>query len=113
MAGEGVGKRNSYRVGAILYSGKQIIAAKHNSYQMSAKLIKYSNFPCRHAESNAILAHGMDNCEGLDMICTRVLKDGSLTMAEPCEACAELIKDVGLRRVYFTNWEGSVERFYF
>lgn len=105
----GTGKRNSYKVGAVLFKGKTIYEARHNSLKTHPALRKYSAFPFLHAESSCILSHGMDHCDGLNLLCVRVSASQELTMAKPCNACEALSKHVGLKHVYYSNWKGEIE----
>ena len=108
LASPGTGKRNSYKVGAILFKGKNIYAARHNELKTHPKLSKFSEFPFLHAESNCVISHGISHSHGLDLICTRVLADGSLTMSKPCPVCETFLDHAGIRKVFYTNWEGEV-----
>lgn len=110
MSSPGTGKRDNYRVGAVLFNGKTVYAAKHNQLKTHTKLARYSSFPFLHAESSCILSHGISNCHGLDLLCVRITAKGKLTMSKPCEACTTLISESGIRRVYYSNWEGVICR---
>lgn len=39
----------------------------------------------------------------------RFTKDGALTMAKPCIHCQNFLRHVGVKKVRFTNWEGTWE----
>lgn len=108
MASEGTGVRQCFRVGAILFHRKYILQAKHNSYKTHPALTKFFKYPYMHAEAACILAHGLENCEGLDMLVMRVGKKNDVTMAKPCDSCSELIKHVGIRKVHYSDWGGHV-----
>ena len=41
----------------------------------------------------------------------RWTKDGQLTMSKPCERCQQMINSAGLKKVFYTNWNGEFERF--
>lgn len=41
----------------------------------------------------------------------RQLKDGSLGMCRPCKACMALIKNLGIRKVYYTTYDGYAEEY--
>lgn len=105
----GTGQRNSFRVGAVLIDRNRIVTAKSNSYKTHPLLVKYSEWPFQHAESACVLSHGLDNCDGLDLLVTRVDKKGRLTMSKPCPSCTALMVDTHIRNVYYTNWEGQLE----
>ena len=109
MASEGTGVRQCFRVGAILFHRKRILQAKHNSYKTHPALAKFYKYPHMHAEAACILAHGLDNCKGLDLLVVRVGKKNNMTMAKPCDPCSELIKYVGINKVFYSDWDGHVD----
>ena len=37
----------------------------------------------------------------------RFLKDGNLTMARPCPHCQCFLRHKGVKRVFYTSWDGS------
>ena len=107
LLAKGVGPRNCYRLGAVLFKKKQVINAKTNTGKPAEILREFTSFPLLHAETNCVVSHGFDNCSGLDLAIARVHKNGDLSMARPCETCMKVIKKVGIRRIYWTNWEGD------
>lgn len=108
IAGPGTGQRGSFRVGALLLENNRILAARHNSLKTHPALAKYTNWPFQHAESSCAIHHGLDHCRGLSLVCVRVLRDDSLTMARPCAACQSLLSDVGVKEVWYTDWNGKL-----
>lgn len=108
MASNGVGTRQCFRVGAILFHRKHILQAKHNSYKTHPALKKFYKYPYIHAEAACILAHGLENCKGLDMLVMRVDKKNTMTMAKPCDSCSDLINFVGINKVWYSDWEGNI-----
>lgn len=110
LSSKGTGKRNSFKTGAILYRGKSIYAARHNELKTHPQLARFSKFPFLHAESSCVISHGVSNSAGLDMVCTRVLANGTLTMSKPCKVCEAFLDHAGIRNVYYTDWEGEVRR---
>lgn len=106
----GVGRSNSYRVGACLFNGPYVIKAKHNSYKTHPSLLSYTPYPYLHAEAACILGHGIDNCRNLNLLVVRVrCPNNQLTMAKPCESCMRLIKDAKVNQVFFTDWKGELQ----
>lgn len=109
---EGVGG-NGYRLAACILDrkGNQIGKIKTNVARTHPALSKYSKFPFLHAECNAILGVGYDNCSGCDLVVCRITRTRQLklTMAKPCIMCHSFAKDVGIRRIHYTNWEGHIE----
>ncbi len=110
LSAEGVGPRQCYRVGAVLFSGKRkFVNAKTNTGKSHPALKAFTNFPYLHAETNCVLSHGLDNCNRLSLCITRVRRDGQRTMARPCATCEAVIKHVGIQQVWYSNWNGEYE----
>jgi len=106
-AKETEGLRN-FKLGAVLFDKGVIINAKGNCTKTHPGLRHYTPWPVLHAESRCILSHGLDNCDGLELLVVRINKTGNVTMARPCDVCGELIKDVGIKRVWYSDWEGRI-----
>lgn len=107
LESKGVGE-NKFRLGACVFNSRTYVAAA-NMDKTHPLLKKFYKYPYLHAESHAIIKRGLDNCEGDSIMVVRLRKDNSLTMAKPCDNCIALIKHVGIRHVYYTNWEGVIE----
>lgn len=73
-----------------------------------AKLFGYE-YGCQHAEFRVIVKHGLDNCKGKNMAVFRTTPGGNVSMAKPCSSCQRVIKNAGIRTVYYTNWDGDIE----
>ena len=107
LASDGVGKRHSFRVGAVLCDSRgHIVRAKANSYRTHPVLARYSPFPHQHAETACILAHGMDNCCGCSLVVVRVLKNGDCALAKPCAVCHAMIQDASIANVWYSTDNG-------
>lgn len=110
MTGEGVGKRNSYRVGAILFDKKRIITAKTNSLKTHPALAKFTKWPYLHAETSCLLSHGLGNCSEASLLVVRLHRDDrTLSCARPCDTCASLLDLAGVRKVYYSDWDGEIK----
>lgn len=44
---------------------------------------------------------------GDKLIVMRFLANGELTMAKPCDHCEDIIREAGIRRVKYTDWNGD------
>lgn len=104
--GVGGNSGDCFRIGCIIVDGRGIVASGTNSYRTSPRLSRYYDYPFYHAEASAIFRVGFAGCVARDMYIARVLRDGSLAMARPCEECRELIAEAGIRRVYFSTGDG-------
>lgn len=104
----GVGRSNNNRLGAVVFKGKDFTGG-WNSYKTHPKLKMY-NYPCLHAEAHAMINHGLLNCHGCTLVVTRVLRNGKMTMAKPCNCCEEFMKEYGIKKVYYTDWNGRLQQ---
>ena len=111
MNGNGVGAgRKAFRLGSVLVNKNCIISVGNNSYK-THPLLKYrTEWPFLHAEQHAIIKRGLDNCEGLDLYVVRILKNLSYAISYPCTVCKVLIKEVGIRNVYYIDVKGNFAR---
>lgn len=110
LTSEGIGKRNSYRLGAIIFDKKRVLCAKPNIRKTHTVLSKFSKFPYLHAETNCILSHGLDNCNGKSLLVVRVaMDDCTLRNSLPCAVCSSMIKLAGIKKVYYSNNEGEIK----
>ena len=105
LSGPGVGGRNgtNFRVGAVLFDGNHVVAARHNELKTHPLLTRFSEFPFKHAESSCILHAGFMASYGSSLAVSRVKRDGSVALAKPCAACQAIIKKAGIRRVFYTT----------
>lgn len=58
-----------------------------------------------HAEARSLRKAGF----GATLWVARVLKDGSWAMAKPCKNCETLIRNKGVKKVYYTTGPNSWE----
>ena len=106
------------RVGAVVVEKNRIISTGHNSNKTSTIQGRYNlkrgislSYPPRvHAEIAALTP--LLNKKDIDWSHTsifvyRELKDGSVTCAKPCEACMTLIKSLGIRKIFYSDWNGE------
>jgi len=103
MSGNGVGMKSKFRLGAILVHRNIIVSIGMNSYKTHPLMAERTEWPFLHAEQHAIIRAGVDNCEGLDLYIARVLKNNDLALSKPCKVCTELIKDVGIKNIYYST----------
>ena len=108
MNGSGVGAgRKTYRLGSVLVNKNSIISVGNNSYKTHPLLKDRTEWPFLHAEQHAIIRRGLDNCEGLDLYVVRILKNFNYAISYPCDVCKQLIKEVGIRNVYYIDEKGE------
>lgn len=103
-----------HRIGVIVVYKHKIISSGYNSYITNPLQKKYNRFRfdtdmtshSKHAELDALLP--LINRKDIEfnrvsLYIYRQHKSGALAMARPCESCIQLIKDLGIRDIYYTN----------
>jgi len=63
-----------------------------------------------HAEIDAIVKVPRDTRAKIKLFVFRFLKDGTLSMAKPCDMCQNYLKQQGIKNVIYTNWGGQWTR---
>lgn len=96
-----------HRVGAVITKGNRILSTGYNEVRYSKTIGKNT----LHAEAAAIRKlldiGSLGHLVGSDIWVTRFTRAGRVGMARPCPSCMALITAVGIRRVYFTQDDGS------
>ena len=108
------------RLGAVVVDGKRILSTGYNSNKTNPTQARYNQyreidvtFPAKvHAEVsalNSLIGKKDIDFHNLKLFVYRELKDGSIAMARPCPSCMALIKDLGIKKIYYTTPDGYVE----
>lgn len=68
-----------------------------------------------HAEMRVLVPLLVTDTNGkffsnITVISLRINRRGNLAMAKPCKVCEHKLKVYGVRRVYYSNREGKIER---
>ena len=103
------------RHGAVLVKGGSIINTCFNKDKFCSFGTKFRD-PARgpatiHAELGCILGLPRDVTSGADIFVCRVNKNGEFRNSKPCAMCHEVMKHVGIKRVYYTTGSNSVEMY--
>lgn len=116
-----ISKLSDYKthVGAIVVEKNRVISSGHNASKTSTlqkKYNQYRNFldndlylPKIHAEIAALaplLKQDIDWSK-TSIYTYRELKDGTISCARPCPACMKLIRELGIRHIFYTDWDSS------
>ena len=98
-----------HRLGSVIVRGHRVLASGSNSIRYSKEIGKST----LHAEEAAIIqmlkSRRQHLLVGADIYVTRVRPNGSVGLSKPCPRCMELIRSVGINRVYYTDDTGIVE----
>ena len=108
-------------IGSVIVKNKEIVAVSANqkkSHPLQQKLnpIRFDNHTSQsdidkcnnyqHAEFSAIIKCKHLDLSGASIYVYREDKYGNLAMCCPCKACLKLIKEVGIKVIYYTSPDG-------
>lgn len=98
-----------HRLGAVLYKGGAIISIGVNK-SGSSKLTKRHRYlrpfaQSVHAEVNAILGITKEEASKCTLIVGRITAAGRFAMAKPCAMCYAILKQMRVRKVFYTTGE--------
>lgn len=100
-----------HRLGAVVFKRKHIISKAHNrSYRYCSRLDpKFTSFRTSlHAEVGSILAAKRD-LKNTSLLVVRINPQGLLKLAKPCQKCLTFIQYVGIKKVYYSTEEGTID----
>ena len=103
------------RHGAVLVKGgsvKNVSFNKDNySYFGNRFRVKDTGPATVHAELGCILGLARSVTSGTDLYVCRVNKEGEFKYSKPCSMCHEALKHVGVKRVYYTTNDNTIEMY--
>ena len=109
------GSHHRHKVGAVVVMKHRIISSGCNNMKTHPLQKQYNKYrfdedsvhTC-HAELVALLPLINDGVDLSDasIFVHRSHKNGTLACARPCKSCMELIKDCGIRRIFYTTEDG-------
>lgn len=98
-----------HRVGCVILKGKRVLSTGFNSIRYNRE----TRLSTLHSEAAAITkmvkAKRLSELVGATMYVTRYTKAGTISCAKPCPTCMELIQAVGIKKVYYTDFDGSTK----
>lgn len=107
------------KVGCVVVNKHRIVSSGFNSHQKCHKIqaiLDKEVFGCEcpgkmHAETSALLPLIKDGVDlsRASIYIYRQHKDGGIACARPCARCEKLIKQHGIKRIYFTVENGFAE----
>jgi len=101
--------------GAVLVKGGSVINTCHNKDKFCSFGARF-RVPGRgratiHAELGCILGLPRNATVGADIYVCRVNRQGDFRNSKPCAMCHEALKHVGVKRVYYTTGDYTVEMY--
>ena len=101
---KGIGKQKHFSF--ILKRNKLICVGWNDTWKTTPLAKRYGyRFNCTHSELAAIRNFPKPNrfLTECRMVNIRIRKDGSLGMAKPCPICQSLLKDFGIKEVWYSS----------
>ena len=95
---------HDFRLGAVIYKGKKIINSGFNQSHKTHPISKHP-FSTIHAEVDAIIGTRREEMDGADIYVHRLLKNGKSGLAKPCQYCESLLRDIGIKKIYWSDNE--------
>jgi len=103
-----------FRHGAVLVKGssvRKISCNKHRHCSFGARFRREGHGEATlHAELGAILGIERSTTQGSTVYVARINREGQARISKPCPMCEAAMRHVGVRRVYYTNEHGKIER---
>lgn len=93
------------RVGAVICKGGRVLASAYNETRYNRKTGR--SWESIHAEEAAVIKilnkpNGLKKLAGSTIYVSRILKDGSTSLAKPCIKCQTLLNSVGIKKIIHT-----------
>lgn len=90
-----------HRLGAVVARGNKVVSIGWNRY----KTHPHSPHPFKHIHAEvAALMKITDKLDGADLYIYREGKDGIPRLSKPCKSCMNVIKQAGIKRIYYTDF---------
>ena len=106
---------NKIRHGAVLVKGGSVINASYNKDNFSSFGTRFRGpdmgHGTHHAELGCITGIARSVTTGSDVYVCRVNKQEQFRSRKPCRMCHNILKHVGVKRVYYTTENGNVKMY--
>lgn len=99
------GKHKRYGVGAILVKHGKAISSGANSYKTHPKM----GIRTLHAEIATLIGVQYQDIRNATMFVARLNHQGDTGMARPCSTCRKILKEYGIKEIFFTSPGGSID----
>ena len=101
--------------GAVLIKGGSIIKAAFNKDKFSAFGERFRQQGCgpatHHAELGCVAGVDRSKTAGANIFVVRVNRMGELRLSKPCPMCHDVLKFTGVKKVYYSTNEGTIEMY--
>lgn len=106
------GNSPNFRLGAVLLKGNKIISTGRNYFYKTHP--KATNaLRTIHAEVDCVRRIGrFEDPVNSTLVIVRETNSGLLSMAKPCPHCMDLLYQIGVKDIWYTNYNGNLEHMY-
>lgn len=96
-------KHKKCALGAVIVHKNRIVSVGINQHKTHTR--SPAKFRTLHAEIAAIL-NARQDIRGCDIYVYRENKNGQLAISKPCAVCRDMIEEVGIKNVYYSDHDG-------
>lgn len=89
-----------FRHGTVIAMGSRVLGLGVNSTKTHPK--STSRFQTIHSEHQALISAGLNELQGSIAFVYRETRDGQPSNSKPCSSCTKLLKEAGIKKVYFS-----------
>ena len=98
--------KSRFRVGCVLAKGDRIISSGFNKMDKTCPTATKNGEYSIHAEIAACRGLRPYDVAGASAYVCRILQNGALAMAGPCEMCRRVLRQMGIKKVYYSTSKG-------
>lgn len=97
-------------LGAVIFKGNRILSSGHNELRSSSISNKYKKYKnSLHAEQAAVMNINWKKLKGASILVIKLSKvQKKLSNAKPCDMCLQLLKTIGIKKIYYSNQFGEI-----
>jgi len=103
------------RHGALLIKGGSVINTCYNKDKFCSFGTRFRDpdrgYATIHAELGCVLGMPRSVTTGADVYVCRINKQGIFRNSKPCAMCHEVLKHVGIKRVFYTTGDNTIEMY--
>ena len=108
-------KYGKLRHGAVLVKGGSVLSTSHNKNNFSSFANRFRKHGCghatHHAELGCILGLDRTKTAGSTVYVVRINNEEKFRLSKPCSMCHDILKHVGVKRVYYTTGQDTIEMY--
>ena len=100
-----------FHVTFILLKNKVLAVGINQPHKTHPRNLRYDyenpSLKGTHSELSAIIRCGDDDCSRYTFVNIKIDRNGKVALSKPCMGCRELLLQVGFRKVYYSNNDGT------